>query len=50
MLQVDGRSIEATDGQAIESPGYARDADRDDIEITGGGYRFVVATEPLPTG
>jgi uncharacterized membrane protein len=45
-LQVDGKSIEATDKQPIQSPGYAREADRYDIELTGGAYRFVIATEP----
>jgi uncharacterized membrane protein len=45
-LQVDGKSIEATDKQPIQSPGYAREADRYDIELTGDVYRFVIATEP----
>jgi uncharacterized membrane protein len=45
-LQVDGKSIEASDKQPIESPGFAQEADRYDIELTGGAYRFVIATEP----
>ncbi len=44
-LQVDGKSIELTDGKPFESPGFAREADRYDIEITGGAYQFVVAAE-----
>ncbi len=46
MLQVDGKSIEATDNQPVQSPGFAREANRYDIEITGGAYQFVLATEP----
>jgi uncharacterized membrane protein len=45
-LKVDGKSIETTDKQPIQSPGFAREADRYDIEVTGGVYQFVVATEP----
>jgi TMEM175 potassium channel family protein len=45
-LQVDGKSIEATDKLPIQSSGYAREADRYAIELTGGAYRFVIATEP----
>jgi hypothetical protein len=45
-LQLDGKSIEATDKLPIQSPGYAREVDRYDIELTGGAYRFVIATEP----
>jgi hypothetical protein len=44
-LQVDGRSIEATD-EPFQSPGFAREADRYDIELAGSGYVFVIATEP----
>jgi uncharacterized membrane protein len=49
-LQVDGKSIEATDNQPIESPGFAQEADRYVIELTGGAYRFVIATEPAVRG
>ncbi len=45
-LQLDGKNIEATDKQPIQSPGFAGEADRYDIELTGGAYQFVVATEP----
>ncbi len=45
-LQVDGRSIEATDKEAFHSPGFAREPDRYDIELAGSGYVFVIATEP----
>lgn len=45
-LEVDGKSIEATDKQPIQSPGYAREADRYDIVLAGGVYRFVIGTEP----
>ena len=45
-LQVDRKSIEATDEQPLQSPGFAREADRYDIEVTGGAYQFVLATEP----
>jgi hypothetical protein len=45
-LQVDGRSIEATDKEAFQSPGFAREPDRDDIELAGSGYVFVIGTEP----
>lgn len=45
-LQVDGKSIEATDKQPFQSPDFARDTDRYDIELTGAAYQFVVATEP----
>jgi hypothetical protein len=45
-LRVDGKSIEANDGQPIQSPDFAREADRYDIELTGGAYKFVIATEP----
>ena len=45
-LRVDGKSIEATDEQPIQSPGIAREADRYDIELTGGAYKVVIATEP----
>ena len=45
-LQVDGKSIEATAEQPLQSPAFARNADRYDIEITGGAYQFVLMTEP----
>jgi uncharacterized membrane protein len=45
-LRVDGKSIEATDGQPIQSPGFAPEVDRYDIELTGGSYKVVIATEP----
>jgi uncharacterized membrane protein len=45
-LQVDGRSIEASDEEAFESPGFSHERDRYDIELTGSGYVFVIATEP----
>jgi uncharacterized membrane protein len=45
-LRVDGKSIEATDQQPIQSPRIARDAGRYDIELTGGAYKVVIATEP----
>lgn len=45
-LQVDGKSIEATDEEPFQSPGFAREADRYDIELAGSGYVFVIATEP----
>jgi hypothetical protein len=45
-LLVDGKSIEANDEQPIQSPGIGREADRYDIELTGGAYKVVIATEP----
>jgi hypothetical protein len=45
-LKVDGKAVEATDEQAIESPGFEQETDRYDIELMGGAYQFVVATEP----
>jgi hypothetical protein len=45
-LRVDGKSIEATDKQPIESRDFARETDRYDIELTGAAYQCVVATEP----
>jgi uncharacterized membrane protein len=45
-LQVDGRSIEGTDQEPFESPGFAREADRYDIEVAASGYVFVIGTEP----
>jgi uncharacterized membrane protein len=45
-LQVDGKSIEATDKQPIQSAGFAREADRYYIEVAGSAYQFVIATEP----
>jgi TMEM175 potassium channel family protein len=45
-LQLDGKSIDATDELPIQSAGYAREADRYDIELTGDAYGFVIATEP----
>ena len=45
-LRVDGRSFEATDKEPFHSPGFAREADRYDIEVAGSGYVFVIATEP----
>jgi hypothetical protein len=45
-LQVDGRSIEATDKEPFQSAGFAREADRYDIEVVGSGYVFVIATDP----
>lgn len=45
-LHVDGKRIEATDQQPIQSPGFAREADRYDIDLTGNVYRFVIANEP----
>jgi uncharacterized membrane protein len=45
-LQLDGKSIEATDKQPIHSAGFAREADRYEIEVTGSAYQFVIATEP----
>jgi TMEM175 potassium channel family protein len=45
-LQVDGRSIEATDKEPFQSPGFAPEADCYDIELAGSGYVFVIATEP----
>jgi hypothetical protein len=45
-LRVDGKSIEAADKQPIQSPGFDREADRYDIELTGGAYKVVIATEP----
>jgi hypothetical protein len=44
--QVDGKTIEAADKQPFQSPSFARQADRYDVELTGGAYRFVIATEP----
>jgi hypothetical protein len=44
-LQVDGRSIEATDKEPFQSPDFAREAGRYDIEVAGSGYVFVIATE-----
>ena len=45
-LQVDGKSIEMSANQPFESPGFAQESDRYEIEITGGAYQFVLATEP----
>jgi hypothetical protein len=45
-LQIDGKTIEATDEQPIQSPGFAREVDRYDIELSGGVYGFAIATEP----
>jgi uncharacterized membrane protein len=45
-LKVDGKAVEATEEHAIESPGFERATDRYDIELMGGAYQFVVATEP----
>jgi uncharacterized membrane protein len=45
-LRVDGKSIEAAEEQPVQSPGFAREEDRYDIELTGGAYKFVIATEP----
>jgi uncharacterized membrane protein len=45
-LSVDGKSVEATDKQPFQSPDFARQADRYDIELSGAVYKFVVATEP----
>ena len=45
-VQLDGKSIEVSDKQPFQSPGFAREANRYDIEITGYAYQFVVASEP----
>jgi uncharacterized membrane protein len=45
-LQIDGKAIESTDKQPFQSPDFARDSDRYDIELTGSAYQFVIATEP----
>jgi uncharacterized membrane protein len=45
-VRVDGKSIEATDEQPIQSPDVARDGDRYDIELTDGAYKVVIAPEP----
>lgn len=45
-VQLDGTSIEVSDKQPFQSPGFARETNRYDIEITGYAYKFVVASEP----
>jgi uncharacterized membrane protein len=45
-VQLDGKSIEVSDKQPFQSPGFAREANRYDIEITGYAYQIVVASEP----
>ena len=45
-LKVDGKSIEATDKQPIQSADFARKADRYIIEVAGSAYQFVIGTEP----
>jgi hypothetical protein len=49
-LQVDGKSIEATDEKPIESPDYIGAVDRYDLELADGADRFVVAAEPSRSG
>jgi uncharacterized membrane protein len=49
-LQVDGKSIEATDEKPIESPDYVGAVDRYDLELADGADRFVVAAEPSRSG
>lgn len=45
-VRLDGKSIEVSDKQPFQSPGFAREANRYDIEIAGYAYQFVVASEP----
>ena len=45
-LQVDGKSIEATDEKLIQSPDYDGAVDRYDLELADGADRFVLAAEP----
>jgi hypothetical protein len=45
-LQVDGKSIEATDEKPIESPDYVGAVDRYELEVDDGADRFVLAAEP----
>jgi hypothetical protein len=47
-LQVDGKSIEATDEKLIQAPDYAAAVDRYDLELADGADRFVLAVEPTP--
>ena len=45
-LQVDGKSIEATDEKLIQPPDYVGAVDRYDLELADGADRFVLAAEP----
>jgi uncharacterized membrane protein len=45
-LQVDGKSMEATDENLIQSPDYVEAVDRYDFELADGADRFVIAAEP----
>jgi uncharacterized membrane protein len=45
-LQVDGKSIEATDEKPIQSLDYVGAVDRYDLELADGADRFVLAAEP----
>jgi hypothetical protein len=44
--QVDGKSIEASEENLIQSPDYGGALDRYDLELADGADRFVLAAEP----